>query len=356
MHIAMGDNHDENDDHNDNDNAKDKEFPMRVFLTGGSGFLGQRLIGQLRAEGHSVVALARSTASAQTVTEAGARSVRGDLAELAGQGDLAVPPAWLDHLHDVDAVVHAAARMEFWGDDAGFRADNYDPTVALHAAAAEAGVSRFVLISASGVSIGSQRAAVVDENTDNGTSAIAYCRVKLATENALRDAASPGMTLVILRPPFIWGQGMTTMAEAVDAARKGRWMWIDHGRHIMDFVHVDNLADAIVLALTHGHHGTPYYVTDGTPMAIRDFFTALMATQGVDVAESRSVPLAIAAPIAALTDGGARLLRRRTAPPLTNWLIASMGRDRTYDISAARTDLGYRPRVSLDAGLLEMAP
>jgi hypothetical protein len=77
--------------------------------------------------------------------------------------------------------------------------------------------------------MGSQRAAVVDENTDNGTPNIAYCRVKLATENALRSAATPGMTLVILRPPFIWGPGITTIAEAVEAANKGQWMWIDGG-------------------------------------------------------------------------------------------------------------------------------
>lgn len=328
---------------------------MRVFLTGGSGFVGQHLIHKLRAEGHSVLALARSTASAQRVTDAGAQPVRGDLAELTGRGDRAVPAAWLDHLHNVDAVVHAAARMEFWGNDAGFRADNHDPTVALHAAAARAGVSRFVLISAASVSSGSQRAAVVDENTDNGTPNIAYSRVKLATENALRQTASPGMTLVILRPPFIWGAGMTTTAEMAEAAGEGRFVWIDGGRHIMDFVHVDNLADAVVLALTRGRHGACYYVTDGTPMPIRDYLTPLLATQGVDVAASRSIPRALAAPIAALMDRAARLLGRRSPPPLTNWLITIMARDRAYDISAARADLGYQPRISLDAGIQDMA-
>ncbi|MFE5111320.1 NAD-dependent epimerase/dehydratase family protein [Streptomyces sp. NPDC056663] len=326
---------------------------MRVFLTGGSGFVGQRLIRQLRSEGHTVVALARSTSSAQKVTDAGAQPVRGDLAELTERDDSAASPAWLESLHDVDAVVHAAARMEFWGDDAGFRADNHDPAVALHAAAVAAKVPRFVLISAAGVSTGSQRAVVVDENTDNGKPVIAYCRVKLATEHALRAAASQGTTLVILRPPLVWGAGMNIAETAADAA-KGRFMWIDGGRHLADFVHVDNLADAVLLALTHGHHGVPYYVTDGSPMAVRDLFTALLATQGVDVSASRSVPLAIAAPIAALMDIGARLLRRSTPPPLTNWLVAFLGRDRIYDIGAARNVLGYRPRVSLDAGLQEM--
>ncbi|GAA2279999.1 hypothetical protein GCM10010145_60290 [Streptomyces ruber] len=62
------------------------------------------------------------------------------------------------------------------------------------------------------------------------------------------------------------------------------------------------------------------------------------------------------APIAALMDGGARLLHRRTPPPVTNWTVAAVGRDRSYDITAARTDLGYRPRIGLDAGLREMAP
>ncbi|AQZ68535.1 NAD(P)H steroid dehydrogenase-like protein in alkane synthesis cluster [[Actinomadura] parvosata subsp. kistnae] len=325
---------------------------MRVFLTGGSGFVGQHLIRRLQAEGHTVLALARSAASARKVTDAGAQPLRGDLAELAGPGT----PIWLDRLHDVDAVVHAAARMEFWGDDAGFLADNHVPTVALHEAALKAGVSRFVLISAAGVSTGTQRAAVVDESTDDGTPLIAYCRVKLATENALRAAPSPGTTLVILRPPFIWGAGMTTLAETAEAAGKGRWLWIDGGRHLMDFVHVGNLADAVVPALTHGRHGVPYYVTDGTPMPVRDFFTALLATQGADVSAARSIPRAVVAPIVALLDGAARLLRRPTPPPLTNWLVAVMGRDRSYDIGAARTDLGYRPRVSLDAGLREMAP
>lgn len=245
--------------------------------------------------------------------------------------------------------------MEFWGPDAGFRADNHEPTVALHAAAARAGVSRFVLISAASVSLGSQRATVVDESTDNGTPNIAYSRVKLATENALRSVATPGMSLVILRPPFIWGPGITTIAEAVETAIKGQWMWIDGGRHIMDYVHVDNLAAAVVLSLTRGRDGAVYYVTDDHPMPIRDFFTALLGSQGVDVSGSRSVPLAVAAPIAAVMDGAARLLRRRTPPPLTNWLVTIMGRDRSYDIIAARAELGYEPRVSFDAGMHEMA-
>ncbi|WP_408638195.1 NAD-dependent epimerase/dehydratase family protein [Nonomuraea corallina] len=195
----------------------------------------------------------------------------------------------------------------------------------------------------------------VDESTPEGRPNIAYSRVKPATERALLKARSGKTELVVLRPPFIWGRGMTTINEMVEVAEGGRFAWIDDGRHIVDFVHVENLAGAAILALTRGRHQGIYYVTDGTPMPIRDFLTPLLATRGVDLSKSRSVPLAMAAPMAAMMDRTARLLRRKTAPPLTNWLVGFAGRDRSYDITAARKELGYSPDVTLEKGLSEMS-
>jgi nucleoside-diphosphate-sugar epimerase len=131
-------------------------------------------------------------------------------------------------------------------------------------------------------------------------------------------------------------------------------MWIDQGRHIMDFTHVRNLAAAAELALTRGRPDGIYYITDASPISIRDFMAALLATQGVDVSAARSVPRGVAAPLAAMLDGGARLLRRAKPPMLTNWLVTFLGHDRSYDITAARRDLGYTPYADLAQGLTEM--
>jgi nucleoside-diphosphate-sugar epimerase len=326
---------------------------LKIFVTGGSGFVGSALVHRLVAEGHEVMALARSGSSIQRVRAAGADPVRGDLADLR-QAD---SPAriWLAKLREVDAVVHVAAHMEFWGPDSLFEQANHVPTVALHAASVAAGVRRFVLVSAASVSTGSQRRPVVDESTPEGRPNIAYSRVKLATERALLEAHNGNTELVVLRPPFIWGRGMSTINEMAEVAEAGRFAWIDHGKHIVDFVHVQNLVGAVLLALTRGRHRGVYYVTDGTPMPIRDFLTPLLATRGVDLSKSRSVPLAIAAPMAAMMDRTARLLRRKSAPPLTNWLVSFTGRDRSYDITAARTELGYSPDMTLEKGLTEMS-
>jgi nucleoside-diphosphate-sugar epimerase len=210
-----------------------------------------------------------------------------------------------------------------------------------------------VLISAASVATGSQRAAIVDERTDEGRPNIAYSRVKLTTERTLLGASAPTMTTVALRPPFIWGSGMATITQFAAAIESGQFAWVDQGKHIMDFVHVDNLAEAICLALTHGA-GRAYYITDGMPMPIREFFTALMATQGIDVSGVRSVPLAMAAPMGAVLDAGARMLRRSKPPMLTNWMTSFMGRDRSYDITDARRELGYAPQVNFADGLAEM--
>ena len=147
---------------------------------------------------------------------------------------------------------------------------------------------------------------------------------------------------------------MTTIDAIAETAEAGRFAWIDHGRHVVDFVHVDNLAHAISLALTRGRHRGVYYVSDGEPMPIREFLTPLLATRGVDLAASRSVPRAIAAPMAATMDRTARLLRSSAAPPLTNWLVSWTGRDRSYDITAARRELGYAPVITLADGLARM--
>lgn len=68
-----------------------------------------------------------------------------------------------------------------------------------------------------------------------------------------------------------------------------------------------------------------------------------------------SVPFALAATLGALLEAGARLLRRPEPPMLTTWITTFMGRDRSYDIGAVRSELGYTPSVNLADGLAEMA-
>src|SRR5215213_9017454 len=106
-----------------------------AFVTGGSGFIGGKLIERLRGEGLEIRALARSDASAEAVAAAGAEPVRGDLDSV---------EALREGTRGCDYVFHAAAKVEDWGEPAEFERINVQGTRNVLEASAAAGVRRFV--------------------------------------------------------------------------------------------------------------------------------------------------------------------------------------------------------------------
>src|SRR5207344_1998522 len=106
-----------------------------AFVTGGSGFIGGRLVQRLVAEGRPVRALARSETSAERVAELGAEPVRGDLGD---RDSLAAGAA------GCGVAFHLAAHLGEWGPWADFERGNVEGTENALAASAEAGVRRFV--------------------------------------------------------------------------------------------------------------------------------------------------------------------------------------------------------------------
>src|SRR5690348_13762213 len=125
----------------------------RVFVTGGSGFVGRNLIPALLAQGHSVRALARSDAAVATVARPGAEPVRGDL------DDAAALRAGMDGCR---LAFHVAARTNDWGryEDA-YRANVIGTEQAL-AAARAAGVARFIHVSTESVLVGTDSPPLIN--------------------------------------------------------------------------------------------------------------------------------------------------------------------------------------------------
>src|SRR5271157_3876089 len=107
----------------------------RIFLTGGSGFIGGRLIARLCGEGHEVHALARSNAAAERVRGLGAEPVAGDLADVS---------AMRKGAEGCELAFHAAATLGDWGAREDFERGNVQGTRNALAACSEARVRRFV--------------------------------------------------------------------------------------------------------------------------------------------------------------------------------------------------------------------
>lgn len=309
---------------------------MKVFVTGGSGFLGQTVIRRLRAKGHSVLALARSPQAAQTVTAAGATAIAGDLFN---------PQSFSDALKSVEAVIHCAAPVKFWGEWSEFETGTLVATLNLARTASNCGVKRFVTISSESVLQDKGSLLDIDESFPYPKRPNSfYGRAKMLAEQALLAESFP-MAVVILRPTFIWGPGSAGLATICEKAKGGQFVWVDHGRAEFEAVHVENIAEAACLAVTAGKDKGVYFITDGEPTTVREFFDSVFDARKI-AKPTRSMPFWLARGLAIALESLWKFGRLRSAPPLTRFDLAFVSMPRRYDISKAKTELGYRPIVS----------
>jgi nucleoside-diphosphate-sugar epimerase len=317
-----------------------------VFVTGGSGFIGQKLIRRLVDEGNVVFALARSERSGELLAELGAQPMPGDLSDLDSLKAAA---------HGAELAFHAAAHVAEWGPKWQFEEINVRGTANVVDACRAAGVRRLVHVSTEAVLLAGKPLVNVDESAPlRPDSKSPYCSSKAKAEQLVRDANDDGLETVCVRPRFVWGKGDTTLLPSmVEMVKAGRFAWIGGGHHLTSTTHVDNAVEGLALAAQRGKPGGVYFVTDGEPVQFREFVTKLLGTQGV-VAPDRNVPLAPAGRGAATGEMLWRLLPLKGSPPLTRMAVWVSSLETTINIGRAREELGYRPVRTREDGLDEL--
>jgi nucleoside-diphosphate-sugar epimerase len=317
-----------------------------VFVTGGSGFIGGRLIERLLADGHAVRALARSTSAAERVGARGAEPVRGELA------DYAAMRAGSD---GCELAFHAAATLGDWGAREDFERGNVEGTRNVLRACADAGVRRLVHVGTEAALLAGQPLVDVDETAPlRPDSPALYSSTKARAEQAVLAANGGAFETVVVRPRFVWGAGDTTLLpRLIEMVRSGRFAWIGGGRHRTSTTHLDNTVEGLLLGAAKGRPGNAYFVTDGEPVVFREFVSELLATQGL-TAPTRSVPTRVAGALAAAGEAAWRLTPLPGSPPLTRFAYWVSAQECTIRIDKAREQLGYAPVKTIAAGLAEM--
>jgi nucleoside-diphosphate-sugar epimerase len=322
-----------------------------VLVTGGTGFLGRRLVERLLGEGRSVTVLARH--SVPELESRGVRFVRASL------GDA---PAVREACAGMETVFHVAARVGVWGNYDEFFRTNVLGTRALLQGCRDEGVKFFVHTSTPSVVYNGRDLAGADESLPLTTDCPSpYPLTKAIAEREVLAANSPGLLTIALRPHLIWGVGDPHLVPRVLArARAGRLRIVGDGKNRVDMVHVENAVDAHLLAESalrkcHVIRDTPlgagraFFVTNGEPVVLWDWINGLLAALG-EKPVTRRVSLPLASVIGATCEVWWSALRLRGEPPLTRFVAAELAKDHWFDISAARQVLGYAPRISMAEG------
>jgi len=305
----------------------------RVFVTGGSGFVGGALATHLVQRGDDVVALARSDAAAAAVARRGAEVARGDVLD---EDSLAAGMAGCDLAYHVAGVnTHCPA------DPAMLLRVNVEGVENAVRAAARAGVPRLVLTS-SAASLGEAHGTVGREDSQHrGSYLSVYDRSKHEGEQtAFRTARRVGVEVVAVNPSSVQGPGRATgTGKLVIAYLNGRLrVFVDTYVSLVD---IDDTVQGHVLAAERGGAGERY-VLNGSTLPSGEALRLVSELSGVHE-HVRMVRPPVARAAATIAEVVARARGRPS--PLCRARVRTILHGHRYDGSRATRDLGlsYTP-------------
>ena len=310
---------------------------MKVFVTGGTGFIGGEVVRQLRARGDDVACLVRSPEKGAKLSGLGCALLTGDL------GDEA---ALRQGMEGADAVVHVAAMYEVGipvkRHPAMYEA-NVKGTERVMQAALETEVPKVVHVSTVGA-FGNTHRKVVDETYRHPGKEFTsyYEETKLESQRiAERFIAEEGLPCVIVQPGGVYGPGDTSqVADLLEQFFAGRLPLLPFPELGICMTHVEDIAGGILLALDKGRSGEAY-VLSGPVTTMRDAIETVAGLSGRK-APKRALPTGL---IKAMAPFGPLVGKLMGQPPNLHELISSAdGVTFWASHEKASRELGYAPR------------
>ncbi len=312
----------------------------KVFVTGATGFTGGHLCRILVDKGYSVGALVRKSSKTNELEKLGVKPVVGDLANLNSLNGA---------LEDIDTVFHVAAAYRQEGiSKEQFWKVNVDGTRALLEFANQSKVKRFVHCSTVGVQ-GEIKNPPAKES-DPYQPGDHYQESKMEGEKlALKFFEERGLDGVVVRPVGIFGPGDLRFLKLFKFINNGKFRMIGKGDVLYHLTFVEDLVQGIILAGQKKEASGNIYTVGGEEFMTLKKLVALIAETLNKPVPKKSIPLKPVYIAAAMCETICRPLG--IEPPLYRRRLDFFTKDRAFDISKAKKELGYKPQVPLKQGL-----
>lgn len=319
---------------------------MKSLVTGGGGFLGSAIVRQLRERGDEVRTFARG--KYPHLSFLGVEEFHGDLAN---------PAAVYEAAEGCDVVYHVAAKAGIWGDYKDFYRANVLGTQNVLEACRSLKITRLIYTSSPSVVFdGSDIEGGTEKLRYPASYEAHYPHTKAIAEQLVLDANSSFLATVALRPHLIWGPGDNHLVPRIVAKGKaGKLRRIGKRPCLVDTVYVDNAAQAHLNAADRLEPGSPiagkaYFISNGEPVPLWDMVNRILEAAGV-APVTGSISPALAHAIGTFCEVAWKTLRLSGEPPMTRFVASELSTAHWFDISAARAELGYQPRISIEEGL-----
>lgn len=310
-----------------------------LLITGIGGFIGSRTAELAIAKGMKVSGLQDASDKNKKAQNLGAKVIYGNvtdpaIAQMACQG--------------VDIVLHTAEIAKEGGSLDQFREINVSGTINMAQAAKNAGVKTFVHIS-SVLVYGFNYPDRVTEDGPLCGEKNAYCQTKIEAEKALLELNDPAnFGIIILRPGDVYGPGsIPWIVRPLLMMRQRLFAYANEGRGVINHTYIDNLIDAIFLAIEKETYGEIFNVTDGQETTWKDYFTRLADMAGLPA--PFSLPKDELKLFLQLRYQGQKLFRKQA--DILPEVVDFMTRPYAYSITKAQKLLSYQPTVDLEEGM-----
>jgi len=322
--------------------------PQFVLVTGGGGFLGRAIVRRLVARDDRVRSFSRSYYP--ELESIGAEQMQGDI------GDATAVAA---ACQGVETVFHVAAKPGVWGRYETYYRTNVIGTRNVITACKTGGVQRLVYTSSPSVVFDETDMEGVDESVSYPGHYLAhYPKTKAIAEQEVVQTACSKLQTIVLRPHLIWGpEDNHLVPRIIERAKKLRR--VGDGNNRVDTIYIDNAAAAHILAADRLKSnpelsGKIYFISQDDPIPLWDMVDAILQAAGLDPVRG-SIPKGAAWLLGSVLELIYRTLNLKGEPQMTRFVAKELATSHWFDISAAKSDLGYRPTVSTREGLRRLS-
>lgn len=316
---------------------------MIAFVTGGTGFIGSRIVQQLIKRGYDVTCLVRHPEKATGLQELGATLVQGDITD---------PESMRQGMDGADLLFHCAAWYEVGAPPhvrGRMKQVNVDGTENVLGLAVELGVSKIIYTSTA-TALGDTCSIIVDETYRRDSPFVsAYDRTKFQAHQLAERYTAEGAPIIIVMPAGVYGPGDHSVIGMLVRMLLRRQVPVMPGADTgHSFVHVDDVAQGHVLAAEKGRVGESY-ILGGDVMTFGDLLQVVARLAGVP-APLLLLDSSLIAPLRPLATW---LERFMPLPPLlSSEMLNSLGCTWWFSSAKAERELGYTHRP-IEEGMAE---